>query len=1159
MKKVYSFIALMLLFFVTTAQAQRDWTVAQESTTEIKPNQDYVLQEGFNTAGWSSNGYLNSGDGDVLAEVDESCIYQFIPVEGQTHHELQVYVLKNVMTGKYLAQGDVRYVSAMAKAVKFTVAKAVEKAAESGDPESWDFYHNWTSATACAGAEGANAWVLCGIEGKMYIGFAGNPSWYSYEDTNHWLVKEANEKELSEFDKLGIIFNEYYKNGIEEEYYPVGTNPGCVSQELFNAMKAVYDEANALLGQGENADAAACAKAREDVVASFERYKKEVVPVTAGYYIIVNQRSQDAGIDGGAHMKAAAGKPVPDAWTLENAKYIWEFVATAEKGQFYIKNWGTGKYVGKSKGTSQVYPMVEDSVYKFHADQFQGRLFNIIDQDNRVTHVDGGFNVVVWNDKAAGGGLWRFDFVPAMVMDTLSIKVEQQKLNAKLLALYKDVQSEVSSKKFKNGFTADGEYHGAGLINAFDRCNATESAEGSEAAAFDGNMGSYYHTSWHAETAPADDWHWVQVDLGKEVNGIYLKFSQRHNNRNGNPSRIALVTPTDGDPKEPQWLDTLAKDTVVYQYATNFPQGVIDSTTYIGKFEFEKPVRYLRMAVTRTKANQLYGYGPCWHVSEFRIYDLAETVANPSFAEVPAEVMKQVNDALAAAKAELDNNAATKETYAALEDALEAFIAAYPDATELKEALESATKIAEKTEEGEELGFFQEGAKDELLAVVNEIKAVLDEIEAAGKGLTLAEVQANQKKLDDALAAFYAKMNVPESGKIYRIKSTAGWVLDEEGNRKPDAEGNEQERDQNDAFIASINADYVKGTPVWRYNANDADIDTRFNTLWLVEKDEKGYTFKNLANGLYMANPYEGLTDEDLKDAEIRSNMGYSQTPHHFDLEAYTADFYDAGSFLIKAYKGQFVNLQPTGNVVHWGDRNDAHAPFAFELVEDFNDFYTIDVKAGKAQVLSLPVDLAEVLSVNADPYAYEVVGINNGKLMLNKVAEGEVIKAGTPFVIKTNAPEEGVEGDEGENKISVVLTAADEESQRNLEYNYQPVVVNGMVSAPFEFEIEAGFGTLYNNKLVATEGGETIAAGTGFFNSKLPETSAEGEMVLEIEGSITGEGTAVENAVIVKNEAADVYTISGIKVRSNVKAGAATKGLPKGVYVVGGKKVVVK
>ena len=38
-----------------------------------------------------------------------------------------------------------------------------------------------------------------------------------------------------------------------------------------------------------------------------------------------------------------------------------------------------------------------------------------------------------------------------------------------------------------------------------------------------------------------------------------------------------------------------------------------------------------------------------------------------------------------------------------------------------------------------------------------------------------------------------------------------------------------------------------------------------------------------------------------------------------------------------------------------------------------------------------------------------------------------------------------------------------------------------------------------------------------------------------------------------------DVYSITGVRLRAGVRANEATDGLCKGVYIVGGRKVVVR
>ena len=42
-------------------------------------------------------------------------------------------------------------------------------------------------------------------------------------------------------------------------------------------------------------------------------------------------------------------------------------------------------------------------------------------------------------------------------------------------------------------------------------------------------------------------------------------------------------------------------------------------------------------------------------------------------------------------------------------------------------------------------------------------------------------------------------------------------------------------------------------------------------------------------------------------------------------------------------------------------------------------------------------------------------------------------------------------------------------------------------------------------------------------------------------------------------NASVDVYTVDGVLLKRNVKAAEATHNLPKGIYIVGKKKVLVK
>lgn len=64
-------------------------------------------------------------------------------------------------------------------------------------------------------------------------------------------------------------------------------------------------------------------------------------------------------------------------------------------------------------------------------------------------------------------------------------------------------------------------------------------------------------------------------------------------------------------------------------------------------------------------------------------------------------------------------------------------------------------------------------------------------------------------------------------------------------------------------------------------------------------------------------------------------------------------------------------------------------------------------------------------------------------------------------------------------------------------------------------------------------------------------------EETFDPDGTINGISDATINNA--KNTRIDVYTIGGIRVRTNVNAANATSGLAKGIYIVGNKKVVVE
>lgn len=155
MKKIYNFLALMLLFVagsLSAVAAERDWTVWDVAESQIETPQNgmfVVLQQGGNKAGWSSNGYLNPS-GSFKAAVDASCVYELVKV-GEDAQGDNVFVLKNFSNKQYMYSGG--HTLSYGEAFQCTILK--------GEAGSTDLRRLIDGNEKQPDSEG-NDWVLAG-------------------------------------------------------------------------------------------------------------------------------------------------------------------------------------------------------------------------------------------------------------------------------------------------------------------------------------------------------------------------------------------------------------------------------------------------------------------------------------------------------------------------------------------------------------------------------------------------------------------------------------------------------------------------------------------------------------------------------------------------------------------------------------------------------------------------------------------------------------------------------------------------------------------------------------------------------------------------------------------------------------------------------------
>lgn len=212
------------------------------------------------------------------------------------------------------------------------------------------------------------------------------------------------------------------------------------------------------------------------------------------------------------------------------------------------------------------------------------------------------------------------------------------------------------------------------------------------------------------------------------------------------------------------------------------------------------------------------------------------------------------------------------------------------------------------------------------------------------------------------------------------------------------------------------------------------------------------------------------------------------------------------------------------------------NAPEGFEADNvTFNRKFT----AGQLSTVVLPFSF-ETANVNGTVYKLE--SVENGVLSFKSV-EGKA-DANVPYLVKT----------EGDNLFKKSLT--------NATVAQTPETVENSIAGTGVTHV-GNFGetmTITSDDQTSWYGYNTkgsfvkVLSGTVKpFRSAIKSTgAAPSSFALKLDGTVTGI-LNLENP----NAKVDVYTVSGVCVRKNVPAASALNGLSRGVYIVGGQKVV--
>ena len=1013
---------------------------------------------------------------------------------------------------------------------------------------------------------------------------------------NSWVLYTT-----SKMDALAAykaVFTEVAGNGdlVEKlKNYKIGTGAGEYS-------KAKYDELMALWDEYTKVEAGTLQLTNEELEAKTDSFPKAYVAfttsgvgLTAGYYILTNWRSENSSdYDGGALYDGSAvnssdkqlrwtykgGNKVtythdaanPKPLTYQEAKFIWKVTADPKnEGLFFFQNMETEKYIGTQKSLYQPIQMTENAEvgYTIKANPNQPGFFSFYSPtlvkspgaEMSGVHAAGDVNNVVPWDWKAPASSWHVRTITEAEVNALRAAMAQPKRNNDLSQLVEKSETAIANGYTYAGYDAAGNKLASstssdlstvdGLVTAADKfsCPMADSEEGKNTGDLvDGKSNTYFHSSWHGGEGAWTGNHFLQMELSNAENELLIKWAKRvigkNVNNNGAPAKVVLWGTNDASKltlgKEAQtnangetvtnfnaWKtgwDSLTTSTFTYPYEL----AVTDSETKIANgvgtayFKFTNPYKYVRLEViTRVNDGDAPSGNKYFHASEVRVYKGGLDKTASLIVSVPADVLKKLQDELVVAKQQVKDSVATDEQIAKLKAAYEEFMKNYPDPSRVKTALTAARELVKAAEEGTDMGYYAAGSKTALETVINKVQTDLDNIVAV-KPPTVAQINTLLANLNSGLAAFEAALKQPTNG-YYMIQSNSSneTVL----GRKLFAGNSSRE-------------DYVGISGRIKNDAGKYEDDNNFKNklgaYWYVEKVDTGYTYKNVFTGLYLA-PLKG-----------KSVMTQSETPYVFTLRFAKT----AGCFNIVLSKNDadgnniFANAQPgTGHLVTWnaasGKDNSAFQFIVADPTEIGNlleNGFNYDLQSTtNAQIITFPI------AIEKPENFYTVIGQDAANNIQLKKHEGD-LEAGQAYVY---IPQSG-------NTEKVIQLYPKEQNLAALApIHKEAAAVNGLVPTFETIKIAENNGKFNSDhsKVLLSEKDEKVPANTGYF-SKLPTTTETGDAQIATNGTITGINALIFNNA--KAAAKGIYTISGIRLNS-------TKNLPAGIYIVNGKKQVVK
>ncbi len=634
-------------------------------------------------------------------------------------------------------------------------------------------------------------------------------------------------------------------------------------------------------------------------------------------------------------------------------------------------------------------------------------------------------------------------------------------------------------------------------------------------------------------------YHNLQVQFEHPVSKFFFEYTGRNNATwSDSPTQIAIFATND----DQLGASTDNADQDSWDNITELNEGAKANSALAyfrsADIDLGKEYKYVRLVIKRTtnssrpegeadRINRLFRSpevtGITWNASEFQMYELGDR-AQVNYVDGMKDAADKLYQEIAATE-NLNDQQLTMPIYLGLKNAFDNVMALYADNATLRTKLaEIEEELANAEVEPAKVGYAP--SQD----VIEELQAVYDKVaNTVIDKPTKAEVDGLIENLETAHETYISKMNTVQPGKWYYITCAS-------------------EGFYSDGVALYMNTTNSGDVINWR-NANEEPYEGMAPAMWRfvpIEGKTGEYAIQN-----YMTTHYIGAYYGKGSSAPLLSCSA--------DTAAYIVKYVSKGKVAIISQDA--TNTEPCGlhaqesdkALVSWSCDAQASTWAITEIEDDMASFY---VPQNSMQIVTLPYNMEEegmtLADLNADAnvvtYSLKNLTVDEEGKTTVELTKKNTFKAGEPFIM-TVGDYEAYDSSVGDMALIVLY--------RQNDIVTEALTANGLVGTFDKIALNKkrmGYAT-YDGIHLTTN--STVINGlSGYINPTLIEPQ-EGETDLQI--VINGKIDAIKSIETVKGANVNVYTVDGKLVKRNVSSSEATKGLKKGLYIVGKKKVAVK